>query len=215
LFDLDGTLVDSAPDLLGALAWLRSRHELDPLDYSGLRHHASRGAMGLIEAGFKDRPDLDRDRLRKDFLDRYASNLWCDSRTFGGIEDLLRQVSRCGLGLAVVTNKLKYLAEPLVLAAGWQSIFDCVVGGDSTPMPKPHPAPVLEACRRLRVHPGQALMIGDDIRDIEAGRRAGCLTAVAGWGYIPPNENPHQWRAGHVVSRPEDLIKIIFDKNDL
>ncbi|HMA98495.1 MAG TPA: HAD-IA family hydrolase [Wenzhouxiangella sp.] len=213
LFDLDGTLVDSAPDLLGALAWLRDQHGLKPLEYSGLRHHASRGALGIINAGFQDRPDLDRERLRKDFLERYEQNLWIDSHPFEGIEDLLRVLCDRGLGLGVVTNKLEYLAKPLVAAAGWQDVFDCIVGGDTAPNPKPHPAPVLEACRRLGIHPSQAMMVGDDIRDIESGQRSGCITVAATWGYVAPGEDPSQWHADHLVDDPQKMNNLIIKNN--
>lgn len=209
LFDLDGTLVDSAPDLLSALGWLRRAHGLPPLDYAALRHHAARGALGIIEAGFSDQPDLDRDRLRKDFIDRYAENFWVESHPFEGIEAMLHRLRANRLGLAVVTNKLWRLAAPLVAAAGWQEALSCVIGGDTTPMPKPHPAPVLEACRRLGVHPGQALMVGDDLRDIEAGRRAGCLTAAATWGYVAPGQDPRQWGADHLLDSPDQIHDMI------
>ncbi len=210
LFDLDGTLVDSAPDLLAALAWLREVRGLAPLDYSLLRHHASRGALGIIEAGFSDQPGLDRERLRAEFLDRYARHFWVESRPFEGIETMLRQLHSDKLALAVVTNKVARLAVPLVAAAGWKSMLDCVIGGDTAPSPKPHPAPVLEACRRLGVHPGDAIMVGDDIRDIEAGRRAGCLTAAASWGYVAPGQDPRQWGADHLLTHPHQVSKLII-----
>ena len=208
LFDLDGTLVDSAPDLLGTLAWLRQQHDLEPIDYPALRHHASRGALGLIEAGFADRPDLSRERLRQAFLAQYAERLWQDSQPFQGIQALLDGLRGRGLGLGVVTNKVAGLAEPLIDQAGWSDVFRCVVGGDTTPQPKPHPRPVLEACRRLGVHPGDAMMVGDDQRDIQAGRRAGCVTVVATWGYIPPGQDPLTWNADHLVPDPSGIRSI-------
>lgn len=209
LFDLDGTLVDSAPDLVGTLLWLRKQHDLEPIDALELRHHASRGALGLIEAGFADRPDLSREALRQVFLARYAKRLWQDSHPFEGVETVLQRLRAGGLSLGVVTNKVVDLAEPLVVQAGWSDVFGCVVGGDSTPFPKPHPGSVLEACRRLGVHPGNAMMVGDDRRDIEAGRRAGCLTAVATWGYIPPGQDPLAWGADHLLSGPGSIRHII------
>ncbi|TVS12354.1 MAG: HAD family hydrolase [Wenzhouxiangella sp.] len=210
LFDLDGTLVDSAPDLLATLAWLRRSHGLPELqDYQSFRHLASRGALGMIEGGFADRPDLDRTRLRSQFLDRYAANLWVESRAFDGIEGLLQLLKARDLRLGVVTNKLAFLAEPLIRAAGWQDRLECVIGGDTAAFPKPHPAPVLEACRRLSVQPGQALMVGDDVRDIRAGLSAGSLTAVAGWGYLGPDDPPQGWGAHHVLARPTHLMEIL------
>lgn len=205
LFDLDGTLVDSAPDLFAALAWLRSERGLPALEYAALRCYASRGAMGMIEAGFVDRPELDRAPLHEQFLRYYSDNLWVASRPFAGIERLLDDLVERGLGVAVVTNKPECLAKPLISAAGWDEHFGCVIGGDSTACPKPHPAPVLEACRRLGVHPGQALMVGDDVRDIDAGRRAGSATAAATWGYVAPGEQPHEWGADQVVDSPTEI----------
>lgn len=210
LFDLDGTLVDSAPDLLAALAWLRQARGLTPLDYNALRHHASRGALGIIEAGFPDRPELDRERLRAEFIDRYARYFWVESGIFEGIGSMLERLRANGMALAVVTNKLSRLALPLVAAAGWVDTFGCVIGGDTANRPKPHPAPVLEACRRLGVHPGDAMMVGDDQRDIEAGKLAGCLTAAATWGYIAPGESPREWGADHLLTHPNDVHEYIF-----
>jgi phosphoglycolate phosphatase len=215
LFDLDGTLVDSAPDLLGTLAWLREQHGLEPIDYPALRHHASRGALGLIEAGFADCPELSRDPLRQAFLARYAKRLWQDSHPFKGIEELLDGLRGHGLGLGVVTNKVAGLAQPLIDQAGWRDVFGCVIGGDTTPQPKPHPSPVLEACRRLGVHPVDAMMVGDDLRDIQAGCRAGCVTAVAAWGYIPPGQDPLTWNADHLVVQPPEIQSIIRYYSDL
>ena len=209
LFDLDGTLVDSAPDLFAALASLRAQRGLAPLEYESLRHYASRGAMGMIEAGFDDQPGLERETLRKEFLEYYAGNLWVDSKPFDGVEQALNQIAEKGLGLAVVTNKITRLAQPLVRAAGWQERFECVIGGDTTAFPKPHPAPVLEACRRLGVHPGEVLMVGDDVRDIQAGQRAGSLTAAATWGYIAPGEEPPNWGADFLLTQPSETAIII------
>lgn len=209
LLDLDGTLVDSAPDLLAALAWLRQIHGLPALDYADLRHHASRGALGIIEAGFSDQPALDRDQLRLQFLERYAQRFWVESRAFAGIESMLQQLRAQGLALAVVTNKVWRLAAPLVEAAGWDEVLPCVIGGDTASRPKPDPAPVLEACRRLDVSPAEALMVGDDVRDIEAGRSAGCRTAAATWGYVAPGQDPKSWGADHLLAHPEEILKVI------
>ncbi len=210
LFDLDGTLVDSAPDLFATLAWLRRSHDLPELDdYRAFRHLASRGALGMIEGGFADRPDLDRARLREQFMDHYRAHLWVESRAFEGIEPLLQNLKERDLRLGVVTNKLANLAEPLIRAAGWQDQLECVIGGDTANLPKPHPAPVLEACRRLGVHPGQAVMVGDDPRDIRAGLSAGSLTAVAEWGYVEPGDTPEDWGAHHLLARPVHLMEIL------
>ncbi len=214
LFDLDGTLVDSAPDLVATVGWLRRLHGLDPIELDGLGRLASRGALGLIEAGFADRPELDRAVLREQFLEYYADHLWEQSRPYDGIEAVLDALRERGVPLAVVTNKPTGLAMALLEAAGWQDRFGCLVGGGCTPLPKPHPGPVLEACRRLGVRATETWMVGDDRRDIEAGRRAGSLTLAAAWGYLA-GDDPSSWNAHRVFSSPGDLHTFTTEYNDL
>ena len=214
LFDLDGTLVDSAPDLVATVAWLRRQHGLPPIELAALGQLASRGALGLIEAGFADRPDLDRTLLRQQFLAHYGDNLWIHSQAYAGVEELLDALDERGLPLAVVTNKPTPLARALIEAAGWRERFGCLVGGGCTPQAKPHPAPVLEACRRLGVLPSDACMIGDDRRDIEAGRRAGSLTLAAAWGYLA-GDDPADWQAHEILATPEQLKMFFMRNNDL
>lgn len=214
LFDLDGTLVDSAPDLVATVAWLRQEHALPPMELNGLAQLASRGALGLIEAGFADRPDLDRTRLRQQFLAHYGEHLWINSQAYAGVEALLDALEARGLPLAVVTNKPTQLARALIEAAGWHGRFGCLVGGGCTPQAKPHPAPVLEACRRLGVLPSDVCMIGDDRRDIEAGRRAGSLTLAAAWGYLA-GDDPAGWDAHEILATPEQLQMFLLKNNDL
>ncbi|MGY6554505.1 MAG: HAD family hydrolase [Wenzhouxiangella sp.] len=213
LFDLDGTLVDSAPDLVASLAWLRAQHGLPAGNLHELGQLTSRGAAALIEAGFADRPDLDRERLRQQFLAHYADHLWHESRVYEGIEVLLDAISERGLALAVVTNKLTALAQNLVREAGLAKRFGVLVGGGCTPLPKPHPAPVLEACRRLGVAPFETWMVGDDRRDIESGRRAGALGLAAAWGYLA-GEDPYSWAAHRVLSTPGELQTMLEDQRD-
>lgn len=214
LFDLDGTLVDSAPDLVGTLNDLRRDHGLEPLPYQGLRHHASRGALGLLAAGLPEFDEGAAADLRDEFIDRYRSRIWQDSHCFDGMEEVLEALSAAGLKLGIVTNKIESLARPLVEQAGWLHLFPALVGGDSTPRPKPDPGPVIEACRLLRVAPASCLMVGDDERDIQAGRSAGASTAVALWGYISPSDQPGRWGADRMIDRVEQLIKLIEDPNE-
>ncbi len=205
LFDLDGTLVDTAPDLVATLMHLRTLHGLEPLDEQAFRSHASRGALGLLEVGFADQAGFDPGSLRQQFLDHYAANLWVRSRPFEGIEALLCSLKAEGVALAVVTNKIASLALPVIESAGWQTHFRVVVAGDTTANPKPSADPVIEACRRLGVDPASALMVGDDRRDVLAGRSAGTATLVAGWGYLPVDEDPGKWGADGVISTPSQL----------
>ncbi len=214
LFDLDGTLVDSAPDLVATVGWLRQAHSLEPIELTGLAPLASRGAIGLIEAGFADRPDLDRGMLREQFLAHYADHLWVDSRPYAGVAELLDALAERDVPIAIVTNKPTLLAEALIAAAGWQERFGALIGAGCTAQVKPHPAPVLEACRRLSVLPTDACMIGDDRRDVEAGRRAGSLTLGASWGYLA-GDDPADWGADEVFSSPEHLQEFLMKYNEL
>ncbi len=211
LFDLDGTLVDTAPDLVATLLHLRDLHGLAPMDARGLRPYASRGALGLLEAGFADQRHLDPNGLRQKFLDHYADNLWVNSRPFDGIEGLLERLKESGLELAVVTNKMESLARAVIESAGWQAHFPVLVAGDTTASPKPDPAPVIEACRQLGIDPGSAMMVGDDHRDILAGQAAGASTLVAGWGYLPADVNIAEWGADGVIARPSQLEQFLSD----
>ena len=205
LFDLDGTLVDTAPDLVASLLHLRARYGLEPMDESLLRPHASRGALGLIQAGFADQSGIDSASLRQQFLDHYAANLWVRSRPFQGIELQLERLRATGIAMAVVTNKVEALARAVIENAGWQAHFPVVIAGDTTTRSKPDPAPVVEACRRLGIEPARALMVGDDQRDIQAGRSAGTATLVAGWGYVPPGAELSDWGADSIIAQPEEL----------
>jgi N-acetyl-D-muramate 6-phosphate phosphatase len=205
LFDLDGTLVDTAPDLVATLLHLRAQHGLGPMDAAELRHHAGRGALGLLEAGFAHQTDIDPSSLRQQFLDHYTANLWVHSRPFSGIEVQLEALQAAGIAMAVVTNKIESLARPVIEKAGWQAHFPVVVAGDTTARSKPDPAPVIEACRRLGVDPCCTLMVGDDRRDVQAGRGAGSATLVAAWGYLKSDESPEDWGADGVIDHPGQL----------
>ncbi len=205
LFDLDGTLIDSAPDLLAALDRARARLGLPGGDHAALRHHASRGAAGILAAGLAERPGLDLEPIKQQFLDDYAADLWCRTRPFPGIEQLLGRLVKAGKPLGIVTNKISRFADPVLEHAGWESRFACLVTGDRVKRPKPDPEPVFAACRALDVAPANVLFVGDDRRDVEAGLAAGTMTAVAAWGYIEPGENPGNWGADLLVRSPEEL----------
>jgi phosphoglycolate phosphatase len=211
LFDLDGTLVDSAPDLVGTLNDLRRDHQLDPLPYERLRHHASRGALGLLSAGLPELAEEVSTALRDEFIERYRARIWRDSHSFDGIEAVLDALASAGLRLGIVTNKIESLARPLVEQAGWGDRFGALIGGDSTARAKPDPSPVIEACRLRQVVPASCVMVGDDERDVRAGRSAGTGTVVALWGYISPSDQPRAWGADRMIERVEGLIELIDD----
>jgi len=183
LFDLDGTLLDTAPDLVGALNHVRRHERMAPVALEEFRHLASRGALGLLRAGL---PDADEDALelrRQRFLRHYQENLYEYTRPFAGVECMLAQLEANAIPWGIVTNKPEYLAIPVIEAVGWSSRAACLICGDTLEQRKPHPAPVLVACELTGVEPGQALLLGDAPGDLEAGEAAGVLVALATYGY--------------------------------
>jgi 2-phosphoglycolate phosphatase len=205
LFDLDGTLVDSAPDLAGAMNRLQQRRGLPQTPYARLRPHASAGARGLIGAAFGLSPGEEGyEALRIEFLDDYAAAIAVESQLFDGISAMLEALDRRQIGWGIVTNKAARFTEALVPQMAL-SAARCVISGDTTPFAKPHPAPLLEAARRAGVEPQQCWYVGDDLRDIEAGRAAGMKTVSVGWGYGNPMA-PVAWNADLHVDTPKDLM---------
>jgi len=209
LFDLDGTLVDSAPDLSGTVNDLRGRRGLAPLPHSQLRSFATRGALGLLEAGFPDLAPPERESMRDEFLGRYRQRLWLESRPYPGMAAVLENLHARGVRLGIVTNKIESLARPLVEQAGWHHLFTTLVAGDTTPRPKPDPAPVLAACEALGLAPADCALIGDDQRDVLAGKAAGSLTVAVSWGYHQGEDDPGAWGADRLIHRAEEIVKLI------
>jgi len=212
LFDLDGTLIDSAPDLLAALDHVRSGLDLPAGNHRLLREHVSRGAAGLLAAGvpgWADWPAAEQTRARDRLLSFYAEYCWEHSTPFDGIDELLGRLRRQGIALGIVTNKISRFADTVVDCAGWADRFGCLITGDRVERPKPDPEPVLAACRALGVGPEQTLFVGDDRRDVLAGAAAGADTVVAAWGYIPAGEQPGQWGADAVIETPMQLLEIL------
>lgn len=208
LFDLDGTLADTAPDLLAALESLRRQLRLPAMDLDPLRQFVSRGAPAILEAGLCDLAASERILHRTRYLEAYRSACWIRSRPFGGIPELLRQLESHGIPWGVVTNKLRWLAEPLMKQAGWAERAGCLVAGDCAARPKPAPDPVLLACQRLRVDPSGVIFVGDDERDVVAGRAAGARTVAAAWGYIPEPASVPDWGADAIADVPGDLASL-------
>jgi phosphoglycolate phosphatase len=208
LFDLDGTLIDSAPDLLAALDHVRSGLGLPGADHSRLREYVTRGAAGLLEAGLGDGPGdaVDREVLRDRLLDYYAENCWVRSEIFAGIEPLLDALEDRGVALGIVTNKVSRFADPVVERAGWSTRFGALITGDRVTRPKPDPEGLLAACARLEAAPERTLFVGDDLRDVQAGRSAGMPTVVAAWGYLPAGEDGGGWRADGIIRHPLELM---------
>ncbi|MGD9584630.1 MAG: phosphoglycolate phosphatase [Lysobacterales bacterium] len=206
LFDLDGTLLDSAPDLIHAANRLRASHGLGPVAPEAFRPQVSQGGRAMLAVAFSHLDPAEREALLPLFLDDYRQNIAVDSRLFDGFAEILNALQAAGLALGIITNKVEWLTTPLLAQLGLDQVFGAVLCGDSLPERKPHPAPVLAACARLGVDPAQAVMVGDDRRDIEAGRAAGCRTLSAAYGYISAGENIHDWGADGVLASPWQLL---------
>lgn len=209
LFDLDGTLADTAPDLTYALNRVRGARGLPPLPLAAARPVASQGARGLIGAGFSIHPgDPGYDALRDEFLAVYAENLCRETRLFAGIPELLDRLEARALPWGVVTNKAERFTFPLLDLLKVRSRSACVIGGDTTGRIKPHPDPLLAASRAIGLAPQSCIYLGDDRRDVEAGHAAGMKTAIAKWGYLN-GQDPENWNADHMFEAPRDLLRIL------
>jgi phosphoglycolate phosphatase len=208
LFDLDGTLADTAPDLAQALNKLRIDRDMEPAPYANLRPYASAGARGLIGAGFGLQPGADEyEALRVAFLDNYAAAIADHTRLFDGVPKLLQHLDQMDIAWGIVTNKAMRFTDPLVPQIGLGHA-GCIVSGDTTPHAKPHPAPLLEAAHRLGVAPQACWYVGDDLRDVQAGHAAGMITIAAAWGYCG-SDGPTQWNADAIAAQPMDLLDLI------
>jgi len=209
LFDLDGTLADTAPDLAAAVNRMRREQGLAPLPIERLRPFASAGARGLVFAGLGAKPgDAEYDALREMFLTYYGERTCEETRLFPGIDALLAKLHARGIRWGIVTNKALGFTERIVAHLGLDPA--CVVGGDSTPHLKPHPASLLLAAERLRLAPGACCYLGDDLRDIQAARAAAMRPVAVECGYHhPDNSGPGTWQADAVINRPEDLLPLL------
>ncbi|HEX6294981.1 MAG TPA: HAD-IA family hydrolase [Burkholderiales bacterium] len=209
LFDLDGTLADTAPDLAAALNRLRADQGLEPLPLERLRPFASAGARGLVHVGFGIKPgDGEYASLREAFLEYYRERTCIDTRLFPGIPELLEALAARGVAWGIVTNKATRFTDRIV--AGMKLKPDCVSCGDTTPHLKPHPAPLLHAAEQLGLAPKACVYLGDDLRDIQAARAAGMRPIAVDWGYHhPENGGPGTWEADAVIARPQELIALL------
>lgn len=210
LFDLDGTLVDSAPDLVGALNQLRVDAGLPELPLSDIRHLASHGSGALLLAGFPKANGDERKRLVRRFLDAYLGRIADESRLFPGMPEVLKHLQRNGMPWGVVTNKPHALTKPLLSALELSP--NCVVSGDSLSQCKPDPAPVIHACKQCHTLAANTLYVGDAERDVIAGRAAGAQTALALWGYLNPAEDPHSWHANYYLESAQGVTDLLLTR---
>jgi phosphoglycolate phosphatase len=210
-FDLDGTLADTAPDLVAAANQLLITRNLAPKQYELLRPHASAGARGLIGSAFgisTEHPDFIA--LRDEFFANYEKALLVNSVLFEGVDHLLDQLDSAELPWGIVTNKSERFANPLTELMGLSQRAISTVSGDTTPYSKPHPEPILYAARIANIDPSKSLYVGDDLRDILAGKAAGMKTIAAAYGYCGCEEPPEAWGADYLVRHPLELLEIIF-----
>lgn len=207
LFDLDGTLVDTAPDMGCALNQLRAEHGEEPLAATEIRPWVSHGSPGLLKLAF----GIDTDHhtyaeMRERFLDLYVACLTNDSGLFPEFDDILAQLERNDIRWGIVTNKPGWLTDPLLQALELDQRAACVVSGDTLPERKPHPAPILHALELASADAGSTVYVGDAERDIRAGRAAGCRTLAAAWGYFPDDDHPETWQADAIIASPRALL---------
>jgi N-acetyl-D-muramate 6-phosphate phosphatase len=208
LFDLDGTLVDTAEDLANAVNRCRTARGLTPIPPSDLRPWTSHGARGLIRCAFGIEPsDQGYEALRTEFLDYYAQAVCVESRLYDGIERTLDIIESRGRSWGVVTNKPARFTGPLLRALGLEQRARCVVSGDTAARPKPDPAPIQHALLTCSVQPGDCVYVGDDLRDVQAGRAAGVRTVVAAYGYLGGATDLTAWGADLVIDQPLDLLR--------
>ena len=201
-FDLDGTLADTAPDLAAAVNLMRTQRGLAPTPYEQLRPLASAGARGLIGVALNKTPaDAEYDALRTEFLDNYAAHIADQTTLFHEVPELLQQLEQYQLLWGIVTNKPALYTDALVPLIGLAHA-SCVVSGDTTAHAKPHPEPMIEAA------PNLCWYVGDDLRDIQAGKAAGMPTIAAAWGYCG-NTEPQSWNADYIANTPSDLLKLL------
>ncbi len=207
LFDLDGTLADSAPDLAAALNRVRADEGLAPVEAQALRGHSSSGARGLLLAGMQVTQEHPRYvELRDSFLTHYTCVLADATHLFEGVAAMLDTLEARGLRWGIVTNKARRYTGPVTAALGLAARAAVIVSGDTTSHTKPHPAPLLHAAEVLAVAAAQCVYVGDDLRDIDAGRAAGMATLVARWGYMGVDAEPDHWPADGWLDHPDDLV---------
>ncbi len=208
LFDLDGTLLDSAPDLYAALVMQCAEEGVTPPSYAPVREVVSRGARAVLRHAFAGLGEPALKSLVPRYLELYQDVMAQQTVAFDGIDDLLARIEAAGLRWGIVTNKAGFLTDELLGRIGWAGRASAVVSGDTLPVKKPDPAPVLLACERAGISPAHCLFVGDDRRDIEAGAAAGLYTVAVSWGYLDGGD-PHAWGADTVLDHPAALAALL------
>ena len=210
LFDLDGTLVDTAPDMVAVLQDMQQAHGYEPVSYAYGRSNVSNGARGLLRIGFPDIDDVERSSMVSEYIERYAERLCELTVVFAGLDRLLDALDEADCPWGVVTNKPEHLTGPLLEELGLANRSACTVAGDTLPVRKPQPEPLLHGCDMAGVEAHRAIYVGDAARDIEAGLRAGTATIAAGYGYITADDDPREWGADMIAVDTEELTQIVL-----
>ena len=209
-FDLDGTLADTAPDLVAAANLLRIKRNLKPLPYEVLRPRASAGARGLIFGAFGyDKTHPEFEELCLEFLANYEKNICVHTKLFDGISEILEALETHSIAWGIVTNKSERLTHSLLNLMNLAMRSQAIIGGDTTPFAKPHPAPILKAAEICSVSPLNCIYVGDDLRDIVAGKAAGMTTVAAAYGYCGCDEHFSEWGADHIIHHPSELSTLL------
>jgi len=210
LFDLDGTLVDSAPDLAGAVETMRLRRGLSPLPLHDYRLMAGAGARGLLGVGFGITPDHpDFPALREEFFQTYEQRITQETLVFHGVAPLIEALLHRQMPWGVVTNKLQRFTQPLTRALSLFSSASTIISGDTTAFPKPHPQPLLEAARQLGIATSRCVYVGDDERDILAGKAAGMMTIAVTYGYLGQKADTTEWGADATIDSADQLLHLL------
>lgn len=208
LLDLDGTLFDTAPDLVDALNALREEQDLPALPAADFANAVGHGSVPMIARGFNLAPAHPRfEPLRERFLSLYHERVSQRTRPYPGMEELLETLEHRGILWGIVTNKPGWLTRPLIAALGYDERPACVVTGEDIALRKPHPFQVLEGCRRLRMPPKDCVIVGDAERDIQAGRSAGTLTLAVLYGYLCGDDHPQYWGADGLIHHPLEILR--------
>ena len=207
LFDLDGTLADTAPDLINSLNRVLQIQGLEPVEPAVIKPYISFGAAAMVSHSLNERcSEEQQTNILNAMLEDYQENIVCRTRLFSGMAELLKMLEDKGIKWGVVTNKRKRFTNPLMDALKLTTRAACIISGDSTANSKPHPEPMLTACKQANVEPAQCLYIGDSAHDIEAGKKAGMKTMAAAYGYLKADDNPHTWQADVLIKSPTEIL---------
>ena len=210
LFDLDGTLVDTAPDLAAALNQIIIEEGMSPLPLAEIRPHVSKGGLALVKLAFEQiRSEHEIEPLRLRFLEYYSEHIADHSRLFDGFDEVLQTLENTSIPWGIVTNKPSWLTEPLLQKLRLDVRSAVTISADTTAYKKPHPLPLITAAERIQVDCQNCMYIGDDPRDVEAGNAAKMTTVIAKYGYISDNADLQQWQAKHLIDHPQQILQLI------